>query len=231
MREGLKQFQNRVDFSDGAREDTCAIAFDTKGPEIRTGVFSDDAIDADSPVREVALMTGDRVNLHMHPDMARKQTSTDLFVDYSRLGRILQPGDSIFMDDGLLRLTVTSKSNDGMVITCDVNNSVKLGERKGVNLPGTPVDLPAVSEKDRKDLLLARDLDVDFIFASFIREAGHIERIRGILGDNIGIIAKIENQQGKFFFFITVPFLTQLCSELTKSSIRAFQVWITLKKS
>ena len=115
-------------------------------------------------------------------------------MDLPDFDAILSPGDIVFVDDGLLALEVLETSN-GRTRTVAQNNVI-LGENKGVNLPNVSVPLPAVSEKDRGDLQFAREAGVDFVFASFIRQASHVHEIRGLVGPDISIISKLESQEG-----------------------------------
>lgn len=107
------------------------------------------------------------------------------------------PGKAICIDDGLISLTV--KRVEGNDVICTVNNTAMLGETKGINLPGTPVQLPAITEKDKEDLVFGVRQGVDLIAASFVRKADDVKEIRKVLGlpgRNIKIFSKIESQEG-----------------------------------
>ncbi|KAG6832315.1 hypothetical protein H0H92_003548 [Tricholoma furcatifolium] len=166
-----------------------AIALDTKGPEIRTGLTTNSA---DYPVP-----AGHEFIISTDPKYSECCDDKVMFVDYQNLPKVTAPGKLIYVDDGILSLLVLSI--DGTNVRVRTLNSGNISSRKGVNLPKTDVDLPALSEKDKKDLQFGVQNGVDMIFASFIRRGQDIRDIRTVLGPdgaNIKIIAKVENEQG-----------------------------------
>ncbi|MGE9963791.1 pyruvate kinase [Fusicatenibacter saccharivorans] len=163
-----------------------AALLDTKGPEIRIRTFKEG---------KVELVEGQEFTL-TSDDI--EGTNEKVSVTYEDLYKDLKPGDSVLIDDGLIGLEVVSI--EGKEIHCVVKNGGMVSDRKGVNLPGVNVNMPFISPKDKEDILFGIREGFDFIAASFTRTAEDVAEIRKILYENggadIGIIAKIENQQG-----------------------------------
>merc|ERR1740127_161419 len=174
-----------------------AIALDTKGPEIRSGLLTPD------PGATVMLAKG--ATLTVTTDDAHKEACTGelLYMDYKNLPKVMAVGQSIMVDDGLIELKVTSKDEAAGTMQCEVVNAGALGSKKGCNLPEVDVDLPALSEKDKADLAFAVSQNCDMIFASFIRKAQDVRDVRAclveadpVIGARMRIISKIENHEG-----------------------------------
>jgi pyruvate kinase len=167
-----------------------AIALDTKGPEIRTGNTTND--------EDIPIAAGTVLNITTDDKYATACSIENMYVDYKNITKVITPGRIIYVDDGVLAFEVLS-IKDEQTIEVRARNNGFISSRKGVNLPNTDVDLPALSEKDKNDLRFGVKNNVDMVFASFIRRGQDIKDIREVLGEqgkNIQIIAKIENRQG-----------------------------------
>ena len=164
-----------------------AILLDTKGPEIRTGVLKGG--------EKITLKAGQTFILT--PEEIEGD-EMKVSISYEGLVDDVQTGSRILVDDGLIELNV--KGKQGRDIVCSVVNGGELGERKGVNVPNVPVRLPAITEKDKEDIKFGVEQKIDFIAASFVRNAECILEIRAYLKElkapYIPIIAKIENAEG-----------------------------------
>ncbi|GAV53696.1 hypothetical protein ZYGR_0AK01980 [Zygosaccharomyces rouxii] len=167
-----------------------AIALDTKGPEIRTGTTKND-VDYPIPANhEMTFTTDDQYKLVSDDNL--------MYLDYKNITKVISKGKLIYVDDGVLSFEVLEVVDD-KTLKVKSQNAGKICSHKGVNLPGTDVDLPALSEKDQNDLRFGVENGVHMVFASFIRTANDVKTIRNVLGEkgkDIKIVVKIENQQG-----------------------------------
>jgi len=163
-----------------------ASLLDTKGPEIRTGVLEGG--------NKITLSEGDEITLTTEEVVGTKEK---LSINYGHLHEDVKPGNVILIDDGLIGLEVVSIN--GQEIHCKVTNGGELGERKGVNVPNVPIQLPSITDKDIEDIRFGIAEEFDFVAASFVRSADAIRQIRALIdeaGSQMKIIAKIESQEG-----------------------------------
>ncbi len=182
--------KDRMDMLKKIREEEnkpVAILLDTKGPEIRTGILKDG--------KKINLQAGNLFTLSTE-DIVGDESKVS--ITYAGLVEDVQVGSTILVDDGLIGLKVKEKK--AKEIVCTVINGGELGERKGVNVPNVPVRLPAITDKDREDIRFGVEQEIDFIAASFVRNAECILEIKAFLREcgapYIPIIAKIENAEG-----------------------------------
>ncbi|MDD3347246.1 pyruvate kinase [Oscillibacter sp.] len=162
-----------------------AAMLDTKGPEIRLKTFA---------AGSVKLVTGAEFTLTTEDVQGDAHRCA---ITYSELPSDVKAGDTILLDDGLVRLTVLETT--GANIRCRVENDGMMKDKKGVNVPGVRLNMSYMSQRDREDLLFGAEQGFDYIAASFVRSAADVREIRSVLdraGSNIRIIAKVENQEG-----------------------------------
>lgn len=162
-----------------------ALLIDTKGPEVRTTNVTEPLV----------YKTGEIVKIFGRPDV---DTTHDIInVSYVDIARDLKVGNDILIDDGALDLRVIDII--GPMLVAQVMNDGVLGAHKSVNIPGRHIDLPALTEKDKHNMLFAINQDIDFIAHSFVRNAQDVKAVQDILDEHnsdIKIISKIENQEG-----------------------------------
>ena len=159
------------------------ILLDTQGPAIRTGDLK----------TELKLKPGDILEFTVRGAKSEEKYSVD--VNYDDLVKDIKPGDTVLVDNGMLRLLVLEKRRNR--IKCRVMTPGTLGSRRHINLPGVRVNLPPLTEKDIADVTLGTQLGVEFVALSFVREASDIEELRRLLQKKRSkalIVAKIEDQ-------------------------------------
>lgn len=184
-----EEHQVRIDTIKKVREEMglpIGLMLDTKGPEIRLGDFRDG---------KIVLNQGDHFTLTTRDILG---DNSIVNISYEELPKDVKVGNMILIDDGLVELEVLEIKDTE--IECIALNNGELSNHKGVNVPHVEINLPAITEKDKGDIIFGIKNDIDFIAASFIRKAEDVTNIRKILeendGEHIHIISKIENQQG-----------------------------------
>lgn len=184
-----QEHKKRIDTIKKLREDIdepIAIMLDTKGPEIRIQTFKSGTVRIEQG-QNFTLTTEDI-----------EGDETKVSVTYKDITKDLKKNDRVLIDDGLVEFKVVSVDEKNVYMKAI--NDGELSDRKGVNLPSVKVNLPTLTEKDKDDLIFGIENDVDFIAASFIRNADDVLNIRKVLesngGSNIKIISKIENIEG-----------------------------------
>lgn len=169
-----------------AVSDQLAVLLDTKGPEIRTTKCKED---------KIVVEAGQKVKVAGKPDQL---SSADLIcVSYLDIAKDVAVGHPLLFDDGEIELTVESKDDE--FLYCVATNNGEIGSRKSVNCPKDSINLPALTEKDRNNIVHSMSVGIDFIAHSFVRSAKDIKEIQDILdahNSDVKIIAKIENQEG-----------------------------------
>ena len=162
-----------------------AAMLDTRGPEIRLKTFA---------AGSIQLRTGQEFTLTTENIVGDQDRCA---ITYSDLPQDVRAGDTILLDDGLVRLTVLETLPTA--IRCRVENDGVMKDRKGVNVPNVRLSMPYMSQRDREDILFGVQQGFDYIAASFVRTAADVREIRRLLdqqNSSIQIIAKIENQEG-----------------------------------
>ena len=183
-----EEHRERVQQVRAAAEDAgrvVAILQDLQGPKIRVGEMKDGEVMLEQGQDFTITTTSEEVG-----------TSERIYIDYETLPQDAEPGGRILIDDGLLELEVTDI--EGGEIRTRVVEGGPLRSRKGVNLPNIQTTAPSMTEKDREDLELGLELDVDMIALSFVRERSDVEALTERIdqsGKNIGVIAKIEKPE------------------------------------
>ena len=180
-----KKVIDRIKKLNQSIETPVGILLDTQGPEIRTGDTS----------QVVNLEPGQLVSFTIRDEVDVETTS--IRVHYDELIQSVNVGTLISLDNGLLNFKVLKKSKNEL--ECKVLDGGKLGSKRHVNLPGIRINLPSVTEKDKRDIAFGLKEDVDFIALSFVRNASDIDDLKDILKNKtktVKIISKIEDREG-----------------------------------
>ncbi|MEP6644554.1 MAG: pyruvate kinase [Acidobacteriaceae bacterium] len=192
----------RLNFSHGTHEDhagniaklraaaeeasrTICILQDLQGPKIRTGRLENHI--------PVTLTTGSRVTITPQDVVG---TPTLISTTFKSLAKEMKSGSRVLLSDGLIELRIVAINGDD--VECEVINGGTLAEHQGINLPGAALSIPALTDKDRRDLEFGLKNGVDVVAISFVRSAADVREVKQIISDHqskVQVIAKLEKPQ------------------------------------
>ena len=164
------------------------VLVDTKGPEIRTGLLP-------SSAESMEIEIGDSVVLTIKDVSGEEPSSTPhmINVDYKSIAKSMKIGGFVLIDDGLIELEVVTIDPNMESVTCVALNGGPVKKNKGVNLPGVELDLPALTDKDKRDLKWSCEVGADYVAASFIRTAANVRSVIAFLERCIAELPEVEN--------------------------------------
>lgn len=166
--------------------EAAAVMLDTKGPEIRIKTLKDGS---------ATIHAGDT---YTFTSREVEGSEKEVSITYTQLPAQLTPDTRILLDDGRLAFTVLETTKTDIICRVDTDGTIK--NRKSINIPNFPIDMPYLSEADKADVIFGIENDVDFIAASFVRSRDDVIALRKFMdyngGHAIKIISKIENMQG-----------------------------------
>lgn len=188
----------RLNFSHGTHEDHAkvhaairalekevgrpiGILQDLQGPKIRIGTLTAGKED---------LVNGEKVTFVLGKEPGGKD---NIPLPHPEIFKAIMPGQDLLIDDGRVRVRVRGVSDDK--ITAEVIVGGVISNRKGVNLPGTALDLSPLTEKDRADLAFGLSLGMDWIALSFVQRPSDVIEAKALIGDKAGLVSKIEKPQ------------------------------------
>lgn len=165
-----------------------AILYDTKGPDLRTCTFDGDYIE---------LVEGSTIRI-VEEDLKDKGNKEKISFNYRNIVKDLKVGMSVLLDDGFYKLVVEDVEDDGASVVCRIINGGTIKSRRGVCIPGIKLDIPFVSEDDKKDIQYACEHDGDYLALSFVNSADDVQEVKKLCAQfgkpNMKIISKVETQ-------------------------------------
>lgn len=186
--EERKQDEDLVKRANDELGTNIAILYDTKGPDLRTCTFDGDYIE---------LVEGSTIRI-VEEDLKDKGNKEKISFNYRNIVKDLKVGMSVLLDDGFYKLVVEEVEDGGASVVCRIVNGGTIKSRRGVCIPGIKLDIPFVSEDDKKDIQYACEHDGDYLALSFVNSADDVQEVKKLCAQfgkpNMKIISKVETQ-------------------------------------